>query len=93
MCMTVVSTKDYGPSNDSQFDGEQDTIAIVYHQCQPFVSGGFEIDDCDEREANARLIAAAPELIEAASEAVASGCPCPSCTRLRAAIAGVGGAK
>jgi len=65
MCMTVVSTKDYGPSNEGQFDDDADTVAIAYHQCQPFVSGGFEINDCDERDANARLIAAAPMLLEA----------------------------
>lgn len=65
MCMTVISTKDRGPYNDSQFDGEGDTVAIVYHQLPPFVCGGFDIDDCDEREANARLIAASPELLEA----------------------------
>lgn len=67
MCMTVISTKDYGPSNIGQFGGEEDTVAIVYHQCSPFVCSESD-DDLDERDKAARLIAAAPSLAVALAE-------------------------
>lgn len=70
MCMTVVSTKDYGPSNIGQFAGEDDTVAIIYHQCNPLVCSDSD-EDPDERDKVARLISAAPSLYEALAEAVA----------------------
>jgi hypothetical protein len=63
MCMTVVSTKDYGDTNHTQYAGERDTVAIVYHQGEPLVMGRFDSDtDVDDRESVAALIAAAPLL-------------------------------
>jgi hypothetical protein len=63
MNMTVVSTKDYGDTNDSQYAGERDTVAIVYHQGEPLVMGRFDSDtDVDDRDEVAALIAAAPAL-------------------------------
>ena len=43
MCMTVISNKDYGPFNNSQYDSEADTVAITFHQCLPAVAA--ERDD------------------------------------------------
>ena len=65
MNMTVISTQDWGPHNNSRFHNEPDTIAIVFHQLLPQIS--CEIDDLGD--ANAALIAAAPELLAAAKRA------------------------
>ena len=59
MCMTTVGSKDWGPANTTKFGDEEDTVAIIYHQCFPLVG-----DDPDVAEANARLIAAAPAMLE-----------------------------
>lgn len=61
-CMTVISSKDYGPSNTSQFNDEEDTIAIVYHQLCPVV--GMQ----EENDANVSLISAAPDLLACCEE-------------------------
>jgi hypothetical protein len=66
MCMTVISSSDHGPSNNSVFENEDDTIAVVYHQCNPTVKS----EEPDEADANARLIAAAPDLLNALKKVI-----------------------
>jgi len=74
MCMTVVSSIDRGESNSGRFDNEEDTIAITYHQCLPAVCADNPEDpeDVEIREANARLIAAAPEMYRELNTMVAA---------------------
>lgn len=60
-CMTVISNKNYGPSNTGLYDDASDTIAIVYHQLSPYVGTNHRPD---EHDANVKLITAAPELLE-----------------------------
>jgi hypothetical protein len=51
-CMTVISNKDYGPTNTGQFKDEPDTVAITFHQLMPSVG-----DNADCNDANTELIA------------------------------------
>jgi hypothetical protein len=51
-CMTVISSKDYGPTNTGQFKDEPDTVAITFHQLMPSVG-----DNADCNDANTELIA------------------------------------
>jgi len=45
MCMTVISSKDYGPTNTGQFKDEPDTIAATFHQIAPVIA---DTPDCNE---------------------------------------------
>lgn len=70
MCMTVVSTKDWGGFNTGQFKDEPDTVAITFHQSMPAAG---ETPDCNETTTNliAYLYNNAPairDLIAAAEE-------------------------
>jgi len=67
-CMTVISSKNYGPSNTGLYDNEPDTIAIVYHQLDPYVGTDHHPD---ERNSNIRLIASAPDLLKSLEAVVA----------------------
>lgn len=58
-CMTVITNNPtYGDCNDSVFDGEDDTVAIVYHQLRPFVGVN------NDSNANARRIVACVNAFE-----------------------------
>jgi hypothetical protein len=48
--------------------------------------------ECDRLNGHAEARAAVGELIKAAAEGVASGCPCETCEGLRAALVRAGGA-
>ena len=70
MQMTVITPKGLmmPTSNEGQLDFEQDeklekVIAITYHQLKPIV--GYDASEKDEEDANAHLIAAAPEMYAA----------------------------
>lgn len=66
MCMTAISAVPVPDANVDQYDArEEHMVAIVYHQTYPYVRP----EDTDGAEANARLIAAAPDLLEALKEA------------------------
>lgn len=67
-CMTVISSKNYGPSNTMLYDDESDTIAIVYHQLSPYVGTDHHPE---EHDSNVRLISAAPDLHEALEMVIA----------------------
>lgn len=45
MCMTVISSKDYGPTNTGQFKDEPNTIAATFHQIAPVIG---DTPDCNE---------------------------------------------
>jgi len=45
MCMTVISSKDYGPKNTGQFKDETDTVAITFHQLMPAVGEPMYYND------------------------------------------------
>ena len=63
MCMTAISaTPVPGKNVDRYADRDPNQmVAIVYHQIEPMVHP----DECDAADANARLIAASPDLLEA----------------------------
>ena len=68
MCMTVISSKDYGPTNTGQFKDEPDTIAATFHQIAPVIA---DTPDCNEATTDLiiYLVNHAPalaELVEAA---------------------------
>lgn len=62
MNMTTVGTKVYEGHN--HYESELDTICIVFHQLDPLVSCEME----DFGDANARLISAAPDLLDKLAE-------------------------
>ncbi len=70
MNMTVICAKDWKsvPTDPNRPDEEPGQIAIVFHQCPPYVGNGFD----DFNDANARLIAAAPDLLAACQALVAN---------------------
>ena len=45
MCMTVISSKDYGQSNNGQFKEEPDTVAITFHQIAPVIGNIPDFND------------------------------------------------
>lgn len=63
MCMTVISSKDWGDVNTSSYEyaygDKNDSVAIVYHQSLPLVG-----NEPDVADVNAKLIAAAPSMFE-----------------------------
>ena len=69
MCMTLIAPKGLmNPNNvgrliDEPTEVQEKVIAITFHQLLPF--SGYQAFDKDEQEANDRLIASAPEMLEA----------------------------
>jgi len=78
MCMTVISSKDYGPANTGQFKDEPDTIAATFHQSAPVIG---DTPDCNEATTDLiiYLVNHAPalaELVEAAEKMNKINGPC-----------------
>lgn len=75
MCMTVISSKDYGPANTGQFKDEPDTIAATFHQITPVIG---DTPDCNEATTDLiiYLVNHAPalaEVVEAAEKVLIGG--------------------
>ncbi|GAA0696111.1 hypothetical protein ISN75_06645 [Dyella marensis] len=63
MCMTAIWSSPVPEVNCDQYEDRDyaDAVAIVYHQCYPFVNP----DGVEAAEARANLISAAPDLLQA----------------------------
>lgn len=63
MCMTAIWSSPVPEVNCDQYEDRDyaDAVAIVYHQCYPFVNP----EGVEATEARANLIAAAPDLLNA----------------------------
>lgn len=76
MCMTVISSKDYGQSNTGHFNDEPDTVAITFHQLRPAV--GCDTDDFGDSYTDLiiTLVNAADEILALVEAARLVHCSC-----------------